>query len=190
MLDQSFLEQNKTLLQPHANQGQDASTQLRYLMGIPEEGVNKKLGAYGSMMQPFNNQALTRDPSYQFRFNEGQKALDASAAARGGALSGANIKDAMNYGQGAASQEYGNAFNRYNQQQENAYNRLLKLLGMGQEGATNIAKLQADAGARQGDYITGGASAKAAGTKARGEAFQSGLSSVFGSGGPFGGSFF
>lgn len=61
------------------------------------------------------------DPSYQFRLGEGMKALDRTAAARGGLLSGATLKGAQRYGQGLASQEYGNA-----------YNRLAALAGVGQ----------------------------------------------------------
>jgi hypothetical protein len=52
------------------------------------------------------------DPSYQFRLKEGQRALENSAAARGTLLSGATAKALQNYGQEAASQEYGNAFGR------------------------------------------------------------------------------
>lgn len=55
---------------------------------------------------------FTQDPSYQFRLNEGVKALQHGAAARGTLLTGATAKALQNYGQEAASQEYGNAFNR------------------------------------------------------------------------------
>ena len=46
---------------------------------------------------------------------EGLKALDRTAAARGGLISGGALKAASRYGQDMASQEYQNAFNRYNQ---------------------------------------------------------------------------
>lgn len=52
------------------------------------------------------------DPSYQFRFGEGQRALESSAAARGGVLSGGNMRDLTEYGQNMASQEFGNIYNR------------------------------------------------------------------------------
>jgi hypothetical protein len=52
------------------------------------------------------------DPSYQFRLKEGQRALENSAAARGTLLTGGTAKAIQNYGQQAASQEYGNSFNR------------------------------------------------------------------------------
>ena len=75
------------------------------------------------MLSPFSfNQS---DPSYQFRFGEGQRALESSAAAKGGYFSGNTGLALQNYGQQAASQEYGNEFNRYLQQGNydlNAYN--------------------------------------------------------------------
>lgn len=53
------------------------------------------------------------DPGYKFRLEEGQKALDRSAAAKGMLLSGAQIQATNDYNQGMASQEYGNWWNRY-----------------------------------------------------------------------------
>jgi hypothetical protein len=54
-----------------------------------------------------------QDPSYAWRLAEGEKALQGSAAARGGLLSGATLKGISDYAQNAASQEYNNAFNRF-----------------------------------------------------------------------------
>ena len=55
---------------------------------------------------------LTMDPGYGFRLNEGLKALERSAAARGGLMSGATGKALQRYGQDVASQEFGAAYNR------------------------------------------------------------------------------
>jgi len=55
---------------------------------------------------------MTVDPGYQFRLNEGQRALQNSGAARGTLRSGAMMSDLLNYGQQAASQEYQNVYNR------------------------------------------------------------------------------
>jgi hypothetical protein len=67
--------------------------------------------AYGDFNAPDPN-TFTKDPSYQFRVGEGEKALQRSAAARGSLLSGGFAKALTNYGQEAGSQEYQNAFNR------------------------------------------------------------------------------
>jgi hypothetical protein len=50
---------------------------------------------------------LYADPSYQFRVDQGLQALTNSAAARGIANTGGTLKDFLNYGQNAASQEFG-----------------------------------------------------------------------------------
>jgi hypothetical protein len=50
---------------------------------------------------------LYADPSYEFRVGEGLQALTNSAAARGVANTGGTLKDFINYGQNAASQEFG-----------------------------------------------------------------------------------
>ncbi len=52
------------------------------------------------------------DPSYQWRLSQGLTALDRGAAARGTLLTGGTLKASQDYGQNAASQEYGNAYNR------------------------------------------------------------------------------
>lgn len=55
--------------------------------------------------------SMTIDPSYQFRLQQGQQALENNNAARG-LNTGATAKGLIDYGQGAASQEYQNIYNR------------------------------------------------------------------------------
>jgi len=76
---------------------------------------------------------ITQDPSYQFRLQQGQQALENSASAKGLLRTGGTMKDLIDYGQNAASQEYGNAYNRqfgaYQadvQNQQAAYDRQLQ----------------------------------------------------------------
>lgn len=51
-------------------------------------------------------------PGYQFQVDEGVRALDHSAAARGMTASGAQMKALTRFGQGTANQEYNNWLNR------------------------------------------------------------------------------
>ena len=67
---------------------------------------------------------------------EGAKAIDASAAARGGVLSGGALKAMQRYGQDFAANEYGAAYNRFNNDQTTRFNRLSAIAGTGQQ-ATN-----------------------------------------------------
>jgi hypothetical protein len=68
---------------------------------------------------------MGQDPGYQFRLAEGQRALENSGAARGVTNTGGNMKGLLDYGQQAASQEYGNVYNRnlntYNTNAANAF---------------------------------------------------------------------
>ena len=82
----------------------------------------------------FTYSDLYSDPSYTFRLNEGTAALERSAAARGKLLSGETGKALTNYAQSAASQEYGNAYNRYN----NQFNQLATLAGLGQTSTNSL----------------------------------------------------
>lgn len=67
---------------------------------------------YGLNGQPGNFDAFTQSPDYQWRLQQGQQSLEHSAAARGKLFSGSTQKALTDYGQGAASQEFGNWFNR------------------------------------------------------------------------------
>lgn len=50
-------------------------------------------------------------PGYQFRLDEGMRALEGSQAARGRLLSGSTVRGALRVGQGLASEEFGNYTN-------------------------------------------------------------------------------
>ncbi len=80
------------------------------------------------------------DPGYQFRLDEGQKALERSAAARGGLMSGATMKALTRYSQGVASDEFQNAYNRFNNDRTNRFNRLASLAGTGQTANNQLAQ--------------------------------------------------
>lgn len=82
--------------------------------------------------QNFGMDQFQADPGYGFRMSEGMKALEGSAAARGGLLSGNTLRGIQRYGQDMASQEFQNAFNRYGVERERRLNPLQSLAGVGQ----------------------------------------------------------
>jgi hypothetical protein len=112
---------------------------------------------------PFAYNEFTRDPGYAFRLKEGQKALDAQAAARGGLISGNALRAAVGYGQEMGSQEYQNAFNRYQAERASKLAPLQSLAGVGQTTAANLGAAGAANANAMGNYLTGGAAANAAG---------------------------
>lgn len=54
----------------------------------------------------------TNEPGFQFRLDQGVKALTNSASGRGTLRSGGTMKDILGYGQQFASNEFGNVWNR------------------------------------------------------------------------------
>lgn len=92
----------------------------------------------GDLVRPFSMTDYQADPGYGFRFDQGMKALNSSMASRGLGVSGPAIKGAINFGQGAASQEYNNAYNRYVNDQATRRNALAGLTGYGPTSASTI----------------------------------------------------
>lgn len=103
-----------------------------------------------------------QDPAYQFRFDEGMKALERSAAARGGLNSGATLKALTRFGQDYASQEYDKAYNRFTSEQDRRYNKYASLAGVGQVASQNQAQYAGQYGQTVGGNLVGLGNAQAA----------------------------
>lgn len=139
-------------------------------------GVNA-LGKLEGMADytPFGMQQFQQDPGYAFRLSEGQKGLDRQAAARGGLISGGALKAAQRYGQEMGSQEYTNAFNRYQTERNARLNPLQSLAGVGQTATNQLGQFGAQNAGAMGNYMTGAAAAGAAGQMGAANAMTSGL---------------
>jgi hypothetical protein len=109
--------------------------------GAPNSELNVNINSpdFGRYARDFGMADFQADPGYAFRLSEGQKALDRSAAARGGLISGGALKAASRYGQDAASQEFTNAFNRYQTNRSNQLAPLQSLAGLSQTAANTVA---------------------------------------------------
>lgn len=129
-----MFNQQVALQEPFRQAGITGQNRLMELLGL---GTNTGSADFGKYSRDFSMADFEADPGYDFRFKEGLKALNNSMAARGLGVSGANIKGAQQYGQGLASQEYQNAFNRYQVNRSNQINPLQSLAGQGQS-ATNV----------------------------------------------------
>ena len=101
---------------------------------------------------PFGQTDWQQDPGYAFRLKEGQRALDQSAAARGGLISGNALKAAQRYGQEMGSQEYQNAFQRYMREREAQLNPLQSLANVGQTTAQSLGGAAQNTGTNIGNY--------------------------------------
>lgn len=140
--------------------------QLNQLAALYSEG-----GEYSRM--PTVDE-LQFDPGYQMRFDEGMRALERSAAARGNLLSGPMLRGVTRFGQELKSQEYQNAMARAMAQRGARTNVLSTIGGMGPAIAGQQANIYTGTGANlaniAGQAAQGRASAYGAQYNALGQA--------------------
>ena len=128
-----------------------------------------------SKYRNFDMNQFQADPGYAFRLKEGQQALDRQAAARGGLISGGALKAATRYGQEMGSQEYTNAFNRYQAERTARLQPLQALTGMGQSTGQQISSAGQTMASNVGDAMGSAAAARASGYVGTANALTSGL---------------
>ena len=128
-----------------------------------------------SKYTPFGMEQFQADPGYGFRLREGQQALDRQAAARGGLISGGALKAATRYGQEMGSQEYTNAFNRYQAERTARLQPLQALTGMGQSTGQQISQAGQTMASNVGNNMGSAAAARASGYVGGANALTSGL---------------
>jgi hypothetical protein len=128
-----------------------------------------------SRYTPFGMEQFQADPGYAFRLSEGQKALDRQAAARGGLISGGALKAAQRYGQDMGSQEYMNAFNRYQTERNARLNPLQSLAGVGQTSTNQLGAAGQNYATAAGEAYQGAANARASGYVGGANAINQGL---------------
>jgi len=96
---------------------------------------------------------FTKTPGYQFGLDQGLSAIEGSAAARGNLMSGSTLQRLQEHGQDYATNQY-----------DNWLNRVGGLMTTGQASAGQQAALGQNNANQQGNYLTQGANASAAGT--------------------------
>ena len=174
-----FAEQTR-LQEPFRQGGITGQNRIMELLGI---GGDAAAGDYGRYGRDFAMSDYEADPGYAFRLSEGNKALERSAAARGMVMSGQMFKGAQRFGQDLASQEYQNAFNRYQTNRSNQLNPLGTLMASGQ-GASNVLTGAAGVlGGQLGENAMGAGNARASGYVGSANAYAdaiSGLNNAFG----------
>ena len=132
----------------------------------------------------FGPEQFSKDPGYGFRLAEGQKTLDRQAAARGGLISGGALKAAQRYGQEMGSQEYTNAFNRYQLERNAKLGPYQSLAGVGQTAANtmgaNAGQFGVNAGNALGSYGASAGNNMMAGANARASGYVGGANALTG----------
>jgi Chaperone of endosialidase len=133
-----IFDQTQKNLAPFIQMGGSAFSNLGALLGFGPGGLNAASGAKAMNLV----QSL---PGYQFQMNQGVQAVDRSSAARGLNLSGGQLKDLTQFGQGTAQ----NAWNSYIGQLSNA-------AGLGESAAAGQGYVGAQTGASAGNALLEG----------------------------------
>lgn len=158
-------QQTRSDLSPFMTAGSGALSQLANIFGFGPGGTGQPNASAATSQ-------LTQFPGYQFGLDQGVQALDRSAASKGLILSGAQLKDAQQFGTGYAQQQawapYISELNSISGQGENA------AAGVGSAGVTT------GQGVAQSQLAQGQASA--AGTVAGANQLTSAISGLTGSG--------
>lgn len=134
-LEKQMYEEGVVRQKPFYEAGVAGQNRLVELLGL---GGDPNAQGYGSLMKSFSMDDFRADPGYNFRMKEGLKSLDATAASRGGLISGNALRAAQAFGQDLGSQEYQNAYNRYQTNRANIIDPLQKQAGQGGTVATTL----------------------------------------------------
>lgn len=161
--------------EPFRQAGLQSTAELQRQFGLAGDPTS---AGYGNLLRDFTMADFQADPGYAFRLQEGLKGLDRQAAARGGLISGAALKAAQGYGQDMASQEYMNAYNRYNQNRSQRYQMLTgqQTAGANATNAQNESSANYARGAS--NAINNAANARASGYVGQANAWGGALNSL------------
>lgn len=172
-LQKQIFDQQRADQEPFRQAGLTAQNRLLDMLGL---SGNTGAQGYGSLMRDFGMEDFKADPGYGFRLSEGQKALERGTAARGGLGGGRYLKDITRFGQDMGSQEYGNAFNRFQANRSNKLNPLQAFVGQGQSATNAIGNAAGQYGMNAGNNMTSAGAAQAAGIMGRANALTGGAS--------------
>lgn len=125
--------------------------------------LSYKTAAGGPYNRIFTMDDFQADPGYAFRVAEGRRALERSAAARGGLLSGRTGMALTRYGQDMGSQEFQSAYNRWNADRDRLFNREAALAGVGQTASRDVAGSAMTLGVNLGNNALQAGNARASG---------------------------
>ena len=159
-LQKQQFDQQMALQEPYRQAGLTGQNRLMEMLGL---GGDTGAAGYGRYTKDFGMSDYQQDPGYQFRLSEGLKQLGHAAGARGGLISGQTMKGMQDYAQGSASNEYQNAFNRYQTNRQNQLQPLGNLMSSGQAAASNQAGQAGQYGANAGNMMMQAGQATAAG---------------------------
>lgn len=148
----AMYQQQRQDLQPYVYAGQGSLNQLT-------QGTMPG----GDLVRRFGASDFQTDPGYQFRMEQGQRAIEGTGASRGMQLSGNTLAALTSFGQNLGSQEYQNAYSRYVADQANRAKQYQYLASMSQNSAAGQASAAGTTGELQAQYSGAAGTAAARG---------------------------
>jgi len=134
---------------------------------------------FGSLTKPFDVSDWQKlSPAYNFQLQQGRQGVLNADTSGQGALSGAAMKDLIDYNQSAANTSFGTAFNQYQTQQGNIFNRLSGIAQLGQAAANNTGQQGTALAGQAAQSATNIGTAQAGGIVGSANAISGGLSSA------------
>jgi hypothetical protein len=143
-----------------------SGTMVQNLLGLGDEGV-----------EGITN-TLSKLPGYQFQLEQGTKAVNSNAAAKGSYLSGGTLKALTEYGQGLGETSYRNYLNDVSGYRNTELNRLMSMAGLGQTSSTNSATGGSSYSSGISNSILSGGNARASGYINSANALTGGMNSL------------
>jgi hypothetical protein len=162
----AMYEQSREDLAPYREQGYTALKDIEGLKPL-----------FTAQFGP-DQMAQYLDPSMEFRRRLGEQTTARMLNVGGGAISGNTLRGLEQFGQDFASTEYGNAFNRFQNERTNIYNTLANIAGMGQQSVNTGVQAGQNFAAQQTGLLTGQAAAQAAGQVGAANAYSGALGNM------------
>lgn len=128
------------------------------------------------LTRKFTSADFVQDPGYQFQLQQGQQAMQRSAAAKGLLNSVGTQENLNSYSQGMANTDYQQALGNFTNSQAQRYNMLSGLSGQGLSAANMTNAAAANAGNNISSNQMASGNAQAAGYVGQANAVNSGLS--------------
>jgi len=158
--------------------GQQGAQQYAPYQALGQTGINALNQQLPYLTQQFGPEQLKANlaPNYQFMLNQGQGATIENANVGGGG-SNVNLANQL-FTQNFAQNAYQQAFNNYQTQQGNIYNRLAGIVGIGQAGATGAANAMIGTGTNVASLTSGLGNAQAASQIGQANAYGNAISNT------------
>ena len=158
--------------------GQQGAQQYAPYQQLGQTGVNALNAQIPYLTRQFTNADLNANlaPNYDFMLKQGQGATIANANVGGG---GSNVNLANQiFSQNYAQNAYQQAFNNFQGQQTNIYNRLAGISGIGMQGATGAANAMIGTGTNVAGLTSGLGNATAASQIGQANAYAGGVNNA------------